>query len=125
MMDVTRVITQDYGYPFEYYDIPEFVEQMNQRCTREDLLCSLVDFFNSSHPKIAAMQHKRYNSDEYRRARAESGNEGRDPSLDDTVSYLMKFMLKDGIISEKVRRSEPDLAAGLPPQAQDAKRKAK
>ncbi len=125
MMDVTRVITRDYGYSFEYYDIPEFVEQMNQRCTREDLLYPLVDFFNSSHPKIAAMQHKRYNNDEYRRARAESGSERRDPSLDNTVSYLMKFMLKDGIISEKIRRSGSDVAADLPSQTQDAKRKAK
>jgi hypothetical protein len=71
------------------------------------------------------MQHKRYNNDEYCRARAKPGSERRDPSLDDTVSYLMKFMLEDGIIPERVRRGGPDVAAGLPPQAQDAKRKAK
>ncbi len=85
MADVTRTITRDFGYPFTYYDIPEFVEQMNRRCTREDLLYPLVDFFNAAQHKVAAMQHKRYCNEEYRRARAATGTARPDPSLDQTV----------------------------------------
>lgn len=110
MMDVTRVITRDYGYPFTYYDIPEFVEQMNRRCTRDDLLYPLVDFFNAAQHKVAAMQHKRYGNAEYRHARAATGHARPDPTLDQTVSYLVEFMLREGIIPARTRPA----AAGGP-----------
>ncbi|KAF0243803.1 MAG: AMP-binding [Planctomycetota bacterium] len=107
MMDVTRVITRDYGYPFTYYEIPEFVEQMNRRCTRDDLLYPLVDFFNAAQEKVAKMQHKRYDNEEYRRARSATGKAQPDPSLDQTVSYIVEFMLKEGIIPERARPGTP------------------
>jgi thioester reductase-like protein len=116
MMDVTRVITRDYGYPFTYYEIPEFVEQMNRRCTREDLLYPLVDFFTAAQDKVARMQHKRYDNTEYRRALAATGKARPDPGLDRTVSAIMEFMIREGIVP---RRPRPGTA-----QAQDATRKA-
>ncbi len=97
MKDVTETITRDYGYAFRYFDIPEFIGEMNRLCTREDPLYPLIDFFNRSHRKLAAMAHKRYNNDRYRAVRALGGGVG-DPRLPDTVAYLMKFMLHEGIV---------------------------
>jgi hypothetical protein len=97
-MDITRMITSEYGYPFVYYDIPRFVAEMKRRCTKDDLLYPLLDFFTRSHLKIAAIQHKRYDNNRYREAKRLSGNCWGDPSLKDTISYLITYMLRDGII---------------------------
>jgi thioester reductase-like protein len=98
LLDITRLITEEYGYLFVYYDIPTFVAEMTRRCPKDDPLYPLLDFFNRSHSKIAAMQHKRYNNDRYREARQLSGNSYPDPTLQQTVSYLMSYMLREGII---------------------------
>ena len=86
-----------------YYDIPSFVAEMKRRCTKDDLLYPLLDFFNRSHLKIAAMQHKRYNNDRYRETRQLAGNSCGEPRLKDTVSYLMAYMLREGIIRGAAR----------------------
>jgi len=98
MVDVTRSITQDYGFPFVYYDIPRFIEEMNRRATPDDPVYPLLDFFNRSQVKLAAMQHKRYSNDGYRQARAASGGRP-DPILTDTVSYLMRHMIEEGLVA--------------------------
>ncbi len=98
LADVTRVITRNYGYGFTYFDIPGFLKQMNLRCTQEDLVYPLMDFFIRSQDKLAAMQHKRYNNDAYRKARGMCGGR-REPPLDDTVSYIVDYMLRTGIIT--------------------------
>jgi thioester reductase-like protein len=99
ILDITRMITREYGYPFVYHDIPGFVAEMNRRCTREDPLYPLLDFFNRSHRKVAAMQHKRYNNDRYREARQRSGNGCAAPPLQDIVSYLIAYMRCEGCIA--------------------------
>ena len=98
MADVTRLITRDYGYSFVYYDIARFVAEMTRRSTRDDLIYPLLDFFNRSHEKLAAMQHKRYNNDAYRRARADAEGSRPDPTLEETVRYQMEFLLREGIV---------------------------
>ncbi len=98
MMDITRLITSEYGYPFEYYDIPKFVAEMKRCCGKDDLLYPLIDFFNRSHLRIVAMQHKRYNNDRYREARQVFGGICGEPSLKDTVSYLIAYMSREGLI---------------------------
>jgi thioester reductase-like protein len=98
IMDITRLITREYGYSFVYYDIPSFVAEIRRRCTKNDRLYPLVEFFNRSHPRIAAMQQKRYNNNQYREARQLSSNARGDPQLKDTVSYLMTYMLREGFI---------------------------
>jgi thioester reductase-like protein len=98
MTDISRLISFEYGYSFEYYDIPRFIAEMNRRCTSNDPLYPLLDFFNQSYWKIAAMQLKRYNNEQYRKVRKQSG--GRcDPLLKDTISYLMAYMLRTGLIA--------------------------
>jgi hypothetical protein len=60
----------------------------------------LLDFFNRSYWKIAAMQLKRYSNEQYRKAREQSGRGRWDPPLRDTVSYLMAYMLGTGLVSD-------------------------
>jgi hypothetical protein len=100
MADVTQVISKKYGYHFTYFDITGFMKQMNQRCTQDDLLYPLTDFFIRSQDKLAAMQHKRYNNDMYRKARAQVGGQG-DPALEDTVTFIMDHMLREGIVAPR------------------------
>jgi len=114
MMDVTRIISRDYGYPFVYRDIPAFVKEMARLSTREDPIYPLLDFFTRSQAKIAAMQHKRYNNDEYQRVRARSPLTRPDPEVEETVSHIMKFMLQEELVSAPQRRVRP---AHRPPVA--------
>ena len=73
---------------------------MNRRCASNDPLYPLLDFFNRSYWKIAAMQLKRYNNEQYRKARKQS--DGRcDPLLKDTIGYLVAYMLRTGVIAER------------------------
>jgi thioester reductase-like protein len=87
MIDITRLITRKYGYHFVYYDIPEFATELKHRCTPDEPLYPLIDFFTRSQEKLAAMQQKRYNNAQYRAARKTA-----DPSLEEVVSYLMQYM---------------------------------
>jgi thioester reductase-like protein len=97
LSDVTRAITRQYGYSFAYYDIPGFIAEMNRRCTRDDLMYPLLDFFNRSHDKVAKMQNKRYDNSAYRRARATPGSMA-EPTLDETVSYMVEYLLRERLI---------------------------
>jgi thioester reductase-like protein len=99
LMDITRLITREYGYEFVYYDIPEFVAEMKRRCTSDNLLYPLLDFFNRSYEKIAAMQQKRYNNNNYREARRWAGVRPSEPTLEGIVSYLMAYMRREGLLS--------------------------
>jgi thioester reductase-like protein len=103
LMDVTRAMTHLYGYEFTYHDIPDFLKKMNDYCTKDDLLYPLLDFFNRSYAKIEAMQDKRYSNTRYRQARKEAGNVVGDPPLDTTVTFIVEYMLREGIVDE-VRR---------------------
>ena len=98
MMDVTALITKEYGFPFVYYDIPEFVARMNLLSTRDTPVYPLLDFFNRSHPKIAVMQHKRYNNDRYREERARLVPGSGEPALRETVSYIMSHLFRERLI---------------------------
>jgi len=100
LADVTRVITQEYGYRFEYYGIPRFIEEIRRRCERDDPLYPLVDFLTRSHPKIAAMQDKRYGSDRYRTARDGSRDGRPDPPLREIVAAIVGFMRREGLVGE-------------------------
>ncbi len=96
--DITRLITQEYGVPFVYYDVPRFVAELTRRCPVDDPLYPLLDFFNRSHPKISKMEHKRYNNQRYLEARRMAGVTRQDPTLEEIVSNLMAYMLREGAI---------------------------
>ncbi len=98
--DITCLITREFGYSFVYYNISDFIVEMNRRCLKDDPLYPLLDFFNRSQQKVAAMQHKRYSNDGYQRARALSGSYASDPLLRDVMSYLVTYMLREDLIPE-------------------------
>ncbi|MBA5635716.1 thioester reductase domain-containing protein [Duganella sp. LX20W] len=108
MTALTRVIERDFGYQFRYYDIPHFIDQLNLRCSASDPVYPLLDFFNRSADKIAAMQLKRYSSNAYRQARDALEDGRADPSLELTASYLVRYLLEQGMIAPLTVAAEVD-----------------
>ncbi len=106
LMDITRILSERYGYSFTYHDIPSFTEQMNQRCGQRDPLYPLVDFLSRSADKIAAMRDKRYDNAQYRYARALAKVHMREPALTETVEDLVRYLRLERLISEDETESE-------------------
>jgi thioester reductase-like protein len=103
MMDITGLITQATGRQFETFSLPDFVPELIRRCRKEDLLFPLLDFLVSSVDNISAMEFKRYDNSSYQMARDASVWGKVDPSLEDTVNGILKFMYRKGIISVAAR----------------------
>jgi thioester reductase-like protein len=99
MMDITGLITQATGRQFESFALPDFVPELIRRCRKEDLLFPLLDFLVGSVDNISAMEFKRYDNSSYQMARDASKWGKPDPSLEDTVNGILKFMYRKGIIS--------------------------
>jgi thioester reductase-like protein len=99
MMDITGLITQATGRQFEAFNLPDFVPELIRRCRKEDLLFPLLDFLVGSVDNISAMEFKRYDNSSYQTARDASKWGKPDPSLEDTVNGILKFMHRKGIIS--------------------------
>jgi thioester reductase-like protein len=103
MMDITGLITKATGRQFETFRLPDFVPELIRRCRKEDLLFPLLDFLVGSVDNISAMEFKRYDSTSYQMARDASVWGKADPSLEDTVNGILKFMYRKGIISVAAR----------------------
>jgi thioester reductase-like protein len=103
MMDITGLITKATGRQFERFSLPDFVPELIRRCRKEDLLFPLLDFLVGSVDNISAMEFKRYDSSSYQMARDASVWGKPDPSLEDTVNGILKFMYRKGIISVAAR----------------------
>ncbi|HEX4577229.1 MAG TPA: thioester reductase domain-containing protein [Edaphobacter sp.] len=103
MMDITGLITQATGRQFEAFSLPDFVPELIRRCRKEDLLFPLLDFLVGSVDNISAMEFKRYDNSSYQAARDASVWGKADPSLEDTVNGILKFMHRKGIISVAAR----------------------
>jgi thioester reductase-like protein len=101
LMDITRVLSERYGYRFTYHDIPSFAEQLNRRCTPRDPMYPLVDFLTRSADKIAAMRDKRYDNSQYRQARALAKARLREPALTKTVDDLVQFLRRERLITQE------------------------
>ncbi len=106
MMDITRLITEATGRQFEIFSVPDFVPELIRRCRKEDLLFPLLDFLVGSVDNITAMEFKRYDSTAYQEARNASEWGKPDPSLEDTVKGILKFMHRKGAISVEVREGK-------------------
>jgi thioester reductase-like protein len=103
MLDITGLITKATGRQFEIFSLPNFVPELIRRCRKEDLLFPLLDFLVGSVNNISAMEFKRYDSSTYQAARNASVWGKQDPSLEDTVNGILKFMHRKGIISVAAR----------------------
>ncbi len=99
MVDITDLITKSTGRQFDIFSIHDFVPELIRRCRKEDLLFPLLDFLVGSVDNITAMEFKRYESSTYQTARNASVWGKPDPSLEDTVNGILKFMHRKGIIS--------------------------
>ncbi|HEY1987736.1 MAG TPA: thioester reductase domain-containing protein [Terracidiphilus sp.] len=111
MLDITGLITRMTGRQFEIFSIKDFVPELIRRCRKEDLLFPLLDFLVGSVDNISAMEFKRYESSSYQQARDASARGLADPSLEDTVKGILKFMHRKGIISVAPR----EFVAAPPP----------
>ena len=114
MMDITGLITQATGRQFEAFALPDFVPELIRRCRKEDLLFPLLDFLVGSVDNISAMEFKRYDNSSYQMARDASVWGKPDPSLEDTVNGILKFMYRKGIISVAARESNAAVAPAVP-----------
>ena len=117
MGDLTRAITRRFGYTFVYYDVPGFIDELNRRCSADDPLYPLLDFFNRSADKIAVMQLKRYSSALYQRERARLADPRADPSVEETAAYLVGYLLEQRLIDpiiEPAHRREGASAQARP-----------
>jgi thioester reductase-like protein len=111
MVDITNLITKSTGRQFELFSLPEFVPELIRRCRKEDLLFPLLDFLVGSVDNISAMEFKRYDNSTYQASRDASTWGKPDPSLEDTVNGILKFMHRKGIISVAPRElSDPVVA---------------
>jgi len=107
MLDITGLITKSTGRQFEIFSLSDFVPELIRRCRKEDLLFPLLDFLVGSVDNISAMEFKRYESSEYQMARDASKWGIPDPTLEDTVNGILKFMHRKGIISVAPREFDP------------------
>jgi thioester reductase-like protein len=96
MRDVTDRITEQTGRPFDHFALREFVPEVIRRCTRRDILFPLLDFLINSVDNIASMEFKLYDSRKYQDARKRAGGVA-DPTLDDTVGGILRFMRRQGL----------------------------
>src|SRR5246127_2837303 len=103
MLDITDFITKATGRQFEIFSLPDFVPELIRRYRKEDLLFPLLDFLVNSVDNISAMEFKRYDSSCYQAARDASAWGKPDPSLEDTVNGILRFMQRKGIISVAAR----------------------
>ncbi len=103
MLDITGLITKATGRQFEVFSLPDFVPELIRRCRKEDLLFPLLDFLVGSVDNISAMEFKRYDSSCYQAARDVSAWGKADPSLEETVNGILRFMQRKGIISVSAR----------------------
>jgi len=99
MLDITSLITKLTGRQFEIFGIHEFVPELIRRCRKEDLLFPLLDFLVQSVDNITAMEFKRYDNSSYQAARDASAWGVADPTLEEVVNGILKFMNRKGIIS--------------------------
>lgn len=103
MMDITDIISKLTGIEFEKFDLKEFIPEVIRRCTSKDLLFPLISFLDRSVDKIAAMEFKRYNSDNYQAFRNSAILGRQDPSLEDTVKGILRFLKRYNMMPENLQ----------------------
>jgi thioester reductase-like protein len=112
MLNITELITKATGRKFEIFSVSDFVPELIRRCRKEDLLFPLLDFLVGSVDNITAMEFKRYDNSCYQTARDTSAWGMADPSLEDTVNGILKFMYRKGIISVAPREHNVESLLG-------------
>jgi thioester reductase-like protein len=99
MGDITIILEQLTGRTLQNYPLHAFVPQVIERCLSGDPLFPLLDFLVRSVDNISAMEFKRYDNGNYRRARDEAGYGSADPPLDEVVLGMLRFMRKHNLVN--------------------------
>jgi thioester reductase-like protein len=99
MGDITAILAGLTGRKFRNYDLQAFVPEIIQRCRPSDALYPLMDFLVRSVDNISAMEFKRYDNSNFRRARAATMHGRPDPPLHDVVLGMLRFMRRHGLVS--------------------------
>ena len=100
MSDITAILGRLVGQEFRNYALDDFVPQVIERCHSGDILFPLLEFFVRSTQNISAMEFKRYDNSGYRAARSASRFGIEDPSLDDVVLGMLRFMRRQDIVND-------------------------
>jgi thioester reductase-like protein len=92
MPQITEIIGRKTNIRFEAFPLKDFVPEVIERCTRDDLLYPLLDFLVESVHNIAAMEYKLYDNSCYRSARSQSPFGLQDAPLEDVVAGIISFL---------------------------------
>jgi thioester reductase-like protein len=95
LADVTEILGRLSGVPIALLDLHDFVAAVIARCTKEDPLFPLLNFFVRSTDNISSMSFKRYDNSQYRAARAGANCSG-ERSLEAVVTGIYEYMKKQG-----------------------------
>lgn len=98
MQDITGILSDLSGKSFTHFPLAAFVPEVTARCRQGDILFPLLDFFLRSTNNITAMEFKRYDNANFRRYRDLAPHGRADPSLDDVVLGLWRFMLRHKLV---------------------------
>ena len=97
MQIITDIISKLSGRRFDLFSLSSFVPEVIRRCTMDDPLYPLLGFLVNSIDNISSMEFKRYDSERYQAARAIAPRALPDPSLEDTLAGILRFMNGNGL----------------------------
>ena len=98
MQDVCAAISLKSGYRFELLPLEQFMDYINANCPKSDPMFPLLAFFNQNWRRIEVMRDKRYNSAQYREARARAPLMVAEPPLHDTVGRIVMFLQNENLV---------------------------
>jgi thioester reductase-like protein len=98
MPQITEIISRKTNIRFEPFLLKDFVPEVIDRCTRDDLLFPLLDFLVESVNNIAAMEYKLYDNSCYRSARNRSPYGLQDAPLEDVVAGIISFLKRKNLL---------------------------
>jgi len=101
--DITNVFSLFTGDKFEILPLEDFVPEIVNRCTKDDILFPLINFLVKSEKKISKMEFKLYDNSNYKKYRDMSDLGIEDKSIEDVVYGILKFMKDRDVISIDIK----------------------
>jgi len=98
MNDLMAAMAAQTGRKFELFKANDFIPEVIGRCTREDPLFPLVDFFIHYIDRIVATEHKRYDSRLFQAAVSSNKAGQEEPGFDDTVAGMLRYLRRQNQI---------------------------
>ncbi len=98
MSDLMAAMAAQTGRKFELFKAKDFIPEVIRRCTREDPLFPLVDFFIHYVDRIVATEHKSYDSRVFQTAQENAVDGQPEPSFDDTVAGMLHYLRRQNQI---------------------------